>query len=260
VAASFHSPQRSQPGAYAGSPTPAAARPFVPFQSELQHDPMRSGPTTSSRPAYESALGTAQYSFPPPPPPPQHQNYPPGSTPRAPPPGYHYARPMTQSYSGSSSVIPSGLVGPEQSSAKYECQYCGKGFTRPSSLKVRFLALRFVHQEWKRTEFPSRLYQIHVHSHTGERRKFPPIHSSAHPRGLTRACHSVSMHLRGMQPNVQRAEQHASPRAHSSAVGKRGSRERRRRRERGGLSPATGAGNPGASSTASMMMMMNPGT
>ncbi|KAH9957922.1 hypothetical protein BC827DRAFT_1269907 [Russula dissimulans] len=117
VAASFHSPQRSQPVVgYTGSPTPAA-RPFVPFQPELQ-DPMRSGPTTSSRP---------------------------GSTPRAPPPGYYPARPMTQSYSGSSSVIPSGLVGPEQSSAKYECQYCGKGFTRPSSLK------------------------IHVHSHTGER-------------------------------------------------------------------------------------------
>lgn len=33
----------------------------------------------------------------------------------------------------------------EPSSAKYECPYCGKGFTRPSSLK------------------------IHVHSHTGER-------------------------------------------------------------------------------------------
>ncbi|ETW80828.1 hypothetical protein HETIRDRAFT_18758, partial [Heterobasidion irregulare TC 32-1] len=32
-----------------------------------------------------------------------------------------------------------------ESSAKYECSYCGKGFTRPSSLK------------------------IHLHSHTGER-------------------------------------------------------------------------------------------
>ncbi|THH19957.1 hypothetical protein EW146_g1308 [Bondarzewia mesenterica] len=34
---------------------------------------------------------------------------------------------------------------PPSSSAKYECSYCGKGFTRPSSLK------------------------IHLHSHTGER-------------------------------------------------------------------------------------------
>jgi len=142
VAAPFSSPQRSQPAGYAGSPTPAP-RPFVPFHPEA-HDPMRSGPTPSSHSAYEPTLGKPQYSYPPPPPP-SHQNYPPGSTSRAPPPGYPYAPSMSQSYSGSSSVIPSGLVSPEQSSAKYGCPYCGKAFTRPSSLK------------------------IHVHSHTGER-------------------------------------------------------------------------------------------
>ncbi|KAH9176324.1 hypothetical protein EDB89DRAFT_149114 [Lactarius sanguifluus] len=47
--------------------------------------------------------------------------------------------------SSSSSVIPSGMVTLEPSSARYACSYCGRGFTRPSSLR------------------------IHVHSHTGER-------------------------------------------------------------------------------------------
>ncbi|KAA1476089.1 hypothetical protein DENSPDRAFT_492841 [Dentipellis sp. KUC8613] len=43
-------------------------------------------------------------------------------------------------------VYPAGMPErPPSSSAKYECNYCGKGFTRPSSLK------------------------IHLHSHTGER-------------------------------------------------------------------------------------------
>lgn len=124
----------------AGYPTPMpAARPFVPFQPQPEfRDPMRPAPTTPGRPVYEPSLGTTQYSYPPPPPPSQ-QNFSPGPTPRAPQTGYQYARPIAPSYSGSSSIIPSGLVGAEQQSAKYECTYCGKGFTRPSSLKVRLL-------------------------------------------------------------------------------------------------------------------------
>jgi hypothetical protein len=54
--------------------------------------------------------------------------------------GYHYVRSIAPSYPGFGSIAPSGMVAPEQPSAKYECQYCGKGFTRPSSLKVRLLA------------------------------------------------------------------------------------------------------------------------
>lgn len=136
----YHAPQRGQPAVYA-SPTPAT-RSFVSFQPEL-HDAMRSPHSTPSRSGYESALGTAQYSYPPPAPPQLHQNYsaPGTSTSRPPPAGYQFARPMAPSYSGSSSITPSGLVAPEQPSAKYECQYCGKGFTRPSSLRVRPLNL-----------------------------------------------------------------------------------------------------------------------
>jgi hypothetical protein len=57
---------------------------------------------------------------------------------------------MAPSYSGSGAVVPSGLVAPEQlssTSAKYECTYCGKGFTRPSSLKVRLSPLLKRHSE-----------------------------------------------------------------------------------------------------------------
>ena len=126
----YHSHQRAQPAGYA-SPTPAA-RPFVPFQAETT----RPAPSTSSRSGHES---TTQYSYPPPAPP-LHQSYTVGPTSRAPPTGYQYARPIAPSYSGFGSITPSGLVAPEQPSAKYECQYCGKGFTRPSSLKVRLLA------------------------------------------------------------------------------------------------------------------------
>ena len=139
LTAPYKSPQGSQPAGYS-TPTPAA-RPFVPLQPQPEfRDSMRSPPSTSSRPVYEPTLGTSQYSYPPPPPPLQ-QSFTPGPTPRTPQTGYQYARPIAPSYSGSSSIIPSGLVAPEQQSAKYECQYCGKGFTRPSSLKVRLLSL-----------------------------------------------------------------------------------------------------------------------
>ncbi len=132
----YHSPQRAQPAGYDSS-TPAA-RPFVPFHAEL-HETARSTSFTSTRSGYEPTHGTTQYSYPPPPPP-LHQSYTVGSTSRAPPMGYQYARPIAPSYSSFGSITPSGMVAPEQPSAKYECQYCGKGFTRPSSLKVRLLA------------------------------------------------------------------------------------------------------------------------
>ena len=137
LTAPYHSPQRAQPAGNASSTS--AARSIPPFQAELP-ETTRPAPSTSSRSGYESTLGTTQYSYPPPPPP-LHQSYTVGSTPRAPPTGYQYARSIAPSYSGFGSITPSGLVAPEQPSAKYGCQYCGKGFTRPSSLKVRLLAL-----------------------------------------------------------------------------------------------------------------------
>ena len=129
----YHSPQRAQPAGYT-SPTPAA-RPFVPFRSELP-ETARSTTSSSTRSGYNTAHGTTQYSYPPPPPP-LHQSYTVGSTSRV---GYQYTRPIAPSYSSFGPMTPSGMVAPEQPSAKYECQYCGKGFTRPSSLKVRLLA------------------------------------------------------------------------------------------------------------------------
>jgi hypothetical protein len=145
LTAPYKSPQCSHPAGYP-TPTPAT-RPFVPFQPQPEfRDPMRPAPATSSRSVYEPSLGTSQYSYPPPPPPTQ-QNFSPGPTPRAPQTGYQYARPIAPSYSGSSTIIPSGLVSAEQQSAKYECTYCGKGFTRPSSLKVRLLSLTHVSEK-----------------------------------------------------------------------------------------------------------------
>jgi hypothetical protein len=132
----YHSPQRAQPAGYTGSTPPA--RPIVPFHAELP-ETTRPASSSSTRSAYDTTHGTTQYSYPPPPPP-LHQSYTVGSTSRAPPMGYHYVRSIAPSYSGFGSITPSGMVAPEQPSAKYECQYCGKGFTRPSSLKVRLLA------------------------------------------------------------------------------------------------------------------------
>jgi hypothetical protein len=145
----YNSPQRAQPAGYTSSTPPA--RPFVPSHTELP-ETTRSASSSSTRSGYDTTHGTTQYSYPPPPPP-LHQSYTVGSTSRAPPMGYQYARPIAPSYSGFGSLTPSGMVSgmvaPEQPSAKYECQYCGKGFTRPSSLKVRLLA----HVSEKKIEF-----------------------------------------------------------------------------------------------------------
>ncbi|KAI0266818.1 hypothetical protein BC834DRAFT_969327 [Gloeopeniophorella convolvens] len=157
--------QHAQPARYS-SPAPAPHS-FVPYQPEA-HDASRSAPHSSIRSrstynpaaygrnpepnrgddagrgayAHDASRGMASYSYPPPPAP---QNYATGSS-RLAATGYPYAPQMASSYSsGAGSAIPSGMVAPDQPSAKYECPYCGKGFTRPSSLK------------------------IHVHSHTGER-------------------------------------------------------------------------------------------
>ena len=160
LATPHQSPQRTRHAAYT-SPTPAHS--FVHPQHEAHDNASRSPPAPSSssrsRSGYrpdvdnynpeptrgedahwaihsrEHVHGMAQYSYPPPSPVPPHQCYPPSSASRATPGGYQYARSMTTSYSGSS-VISSGLVALEPSSSKYECPYCGKGFTRPSSLRV----------------------------------------------------------------------------------------------------------------------------
>ena len=141
----LYTSQYSPPAGYSA---PTAA--FVPLQSQPEfRNPMGPAPTTSSHPVYGPDLGTSQYSYLPPPLPPQ-QNFRPDPTPaRAPRTGYQYARPLAQSNSGSSSIIPSGLMEPlaAQQSDKYKCTYCGKCFTRPSSLKVRLLSLTHVSEK-----------------------------------------------------------------------------------------------------------------
>ena len=156
------SPQRPRRVTYTSPTTDPHS--FVPFQHETHDNASRSAhvhsSTTRSRPGYrpdadnynpeptrsedahwatharEHIHGMRQYSYPPPSPVPPHQSYTPSSASRATPGGYQYARPMANSYS-TSSAISSGVVALEPSSAKYECSYCGKGFTRPSSLRVR---------------------------------------------------------------------------------------------------------------------------
>jgi hypothetical protein len=141
LTAPYHSSQRAQPANHS-SPSTSNRSGYVP-DSYSSYNPEPSRGEEAGRGAYphDLAPGTAQYSFPPPLPPP-HQGYTPGSTSRVVPAGYPYARSMVQTYSGSGAIVPSGLVAPDQpsaTSAKYECTYCGKGFTRPSSLKVRLV-------------------------------------------------------------------------------------------------------------------------
>ncbi|KAH8990507.1 hypothetical protein EDB92DRAFT_1946461 [Lactarius akahatsu] len=163
-----HSSQRTHHAVYT-SPAPAPHS-FAPPQHESHDNTSRPAPAPSSssrsRSGYgdnynpeptrgedarwgihprEHTHGMVQYSYPPPSPVPPQQSYAPSSSSRATSGGYQFARPMATPNSSSSSVIPSGLVTLEPSSARYACSYCGRGFTRPSSLR------------------------IHVHSHTGER-------------------------------------------------------------------------------------------
>lgn len=61
---------------------------------------------------------------------------------RGSPPDYHLLALAGTSASGQTDQYPAD-VSPSQlvAGAKYECHYCGKGFNRPSSLKVKFLSL-----------------------------------------------------------------------------------------------------------------------
>jgi hypothetical protein len=145
----YHTPQRVQSASHA-TPSASSRSGYNPDSYGYNPEPSRS--EEAGRAVvypHDLASGTVQYSYPPPPPPP-HQGYTSGPIARVPPPGYPYARSMAPSYSGSGAVVPSGMVAPEQSSstsAKYECTYCGKGFTRPSSLKVRLFFLLNVTQK-----------------------------------------------------------------------------------------------------------------
>ncbi len=67
---------------------------------------------------------------------PVNGGYPYGSQP---PVSRHPSLPVPGSVSAANHPLPDPNVTPERPSAshKYECSYCGKGFTRPSSLKVR---------------------------------------------------------------------------------------------------------------------------
>lgn len=57
------------------------------------------------------------------------------------------------------------------SASKYECAYCGKGFSRPSSLKVLQPFVTF----WRACSNVFFYCQIHLNSHTGEKRKVLPF-------------------------------------------------------------------------------------
>ena len=162
------SPQRTRRVTYTSPTTDPHS--FVPFRYEIYDNASRSAhvhsSTTRSRPGYwpndnpeptrsedshwaiharEYIHGMTQSSYPTPSPGPPHQSYTPSSASRATPGGYQYARPPMADSSSASRAISSGLAPSgiiqfealEPSSAKFECSYCGKGFTRPSSLRVR---------------------------------------------------------------------------------------------------------------------------
>lgn len=164
----YHSPPRAQPVA---APSTSSRSGYHPDNYNYNPEPSRGEATRGVYPHEAIPGAAAPYSFPPPLPP--QQSYASGTASRVPASGYQYARPMISSYSNSGTVVPSGLVVPDQPSAttaKYECSYCGKGFTRPSSLKVCLLTVSSCLRKGILNLVP--LFQIHVHSHTGERRKF----------------------------------------------------------------------------------------
>lgn len=76
---------------------------------------------------------------------------------------YPYATPHSQ-YPGQPMPVPSSsrattdAVAPERSAtARYECNYCHKGFTRPSSLKVRTPESHFLFNSYR-----NRFISIHT--------------------------------------------------------------------------------------------------
>jgi hypothetical protein len=143
LATLYHSPPRAQPPTHAAPSTPSRPA-YSPDNYSYNPEPSRSEEASRGIYTHDLAPGTAQYSYPPPPPPPPppHQGYTSSATSRVPPTVYPYARSMASVYSDCGPVLPSGPVASDQppaSSAKYGCTYCGKGFTRPSSLRVRLL-------------------------------------------------------------------------------------------------------------------------
>ncbi len=69
--------------------------------------------------------------------------------------------------SGAGMSAHEALSADRSSSGRYECQWCGKGFTRPSSLKASPRLFSFD----RRTQ-RGLMSQIHMNTHTGEKRNF----------------------------------------------------------------------------------------
>ena len=112
---SHHPRNASDPASYAYAPAPAPPHPHP-----------------QGMPAYPQGY------------PPQYAQHPRGPIPTG---SYPYAGAHAMAHPGMASVPgpqhqpyhPDAGAGDRGSSSRYECSYCGKGFTRPSSLKVRAL-------------------------------------------------------------------------------------------------------------------------
>lgn len=167
----------SSPAPYAhtpGTPRSYPGYPDMARQSTPSQHP-RGGSDPSGYPAYAQSVAphpsvqTYPHGYPP-----QYAHHPRNPIPTG---SYPYAGSQVMSHAGPSmqhQPYPGmeGTAADRSSSSRYECTYCGKGFTRPSSLKVcsRFPPLGQPY----RACFILRDFlclQIHLNTHTGEKRE-----------------------------------------------------------------------------------------